>query len=210
MRGRGWRDYNLPTMAERNRPDDQEEDLEFDPLDPRAATRVAPRALEADLSQLPEAPPPVDRHAATKVVMQPTARLVVAKPLKIDFTEVLGKSREVAGAQKIGAHALEMGDFQSKYDKEALERAQAAPKFDMPSSIEDEARFQPVRVVEKRGRVWLRALIFVIVPTVLAVGAAFVYYNVKTSGKSEEFERLKKSDEAFRKAASEHEKEMAR
>lgn len=196
------------------RPQPEEDSLEFDPLDPHATTRVAPRsadAAEADLSEMPEAPPsPVDRQAATKVVAHPAARPVVAKPLKIDFTEVLGKSKEVAGAQRIGAHALEMGDFQSKLDKQALERAQAAPKFDMPSLLDDESRSHAVRVVEKRGGLWWRALILMLVPAVLAVGAAFAYYNWTTSGKSDELERLRKADESFRKAATEHEKDMAR
>ncbi|HEY3449277.1 MAG TPA: hypothetical protein VGK67_23175 [Myxococcales bacterium] len=200
-------------MVDQTKPDGQDE-LEFDPLDPNSATRVAPRGLAGtEVAPLPApAPaeaPTVDRHSATKVVATPVSR-PAAPPLKIDFAEVLGKSREAAGAHRIGAHALEMGEFQSKYDKQALERAQAAPKFDMPSALEDDERFQPLRVVDKRGSVWFRALLVVLIPAVLAVAGAFIYLSTKGGNSSEELERLKKADEAHRNRALEHEKEMAR
>ncbi len=194
------------------------DELEYDPLDPNSATRVAPNSLVgtevADLGTMPRAAapaaaPPVDRQAATKVVSTPPAR-PAPPPLQIDFGEVLGKSKEAAGAHRIGAHVLEMGDFQSKYDKQAMERALAAPKFEMPATLQDDERLKPVRVVEKRGNVWIRAALAVLVPALLAVGGAFVYRHLQASGNSEELERLKKADEIHRKAALEHEKEMAR
>ncbi|MGC4122358.1 MAG: hypothetical protein QM765_48810 [Myxococcales bacterium] len=193
----------------------EQDELEFDPLDPNSATRVAPRTsslggTEAPIpTSSPEPAPKVDRQAATKVVSTPVTR-PAAPPLKIDFAEVLGKSREAAGAHRIGANALEMGDFQSKYDKQALERAQAAPKFELPNTLEDDIRNQPVRVVEKRGSVWLRTLLVVLIPAVLAVGGVFIYLSLRASNGPDELERMKKADEIHRKAALEREKEMAR
>lgn len=217
MRGWGTGGYNRQAMSDPEKP--EQDELEFDPLDPNSATRVAPRTRASDGTQLAAVPgvgagaepAPVDRQASTKVVATPVTRpLKPAEPLKIDFQEVLGKSKEAAGARRIGAHSLEMGDFQSKYEKQALERAMAAPKFEMPNSLEDDERNQPIHVVEKRGSVWVRALLVVLIPAVLAVAGAFVYMSLKTTNSSEEMERLKKADEIHRKAALEHEKEMAR
>ena len=213
----------MATMAERPQPDEQEDSLEFDPLDPHASTRVAPRGT-AMTKVVGGAPESAGRRRTSETAVVETIRrdaetMVVAAeprpapkpppPLKIDFSEVLGKSKEAAGAKRIGAQALEMGDFQSKYDKQALERATATPKFEM-ATFDDEGRNKPIRVVERRGRFWLRALLFVVVPAVLAVGAAAIYLKVHNSGNDVELEKLHNADQAHRKAAADHEKEMAR
>ena len=80
----------------------------------------------------------------------------------------------------------------------------------MPNSLDDELRFQPINVVARRGNVWLRALLFVLLPAFIVVGVAYVYYAIRTSGQEGEIQRLHEADQLHRKAASDHEKEMAR
>ena len=206
--------------------DDEQDALEFDPLDPKAVTRVSGGQALTEVAAVDRSASTavVSREASTKVVSREASTKVVERPaapaappaqpklppLKIDFAEVLGRSREGAGARRIGAEALDMGEFQSKYQKEALERAAAAPKFDMSSSLDGELRGQAVRVVERKGRVWLWALVAILVPALLSVGATFLYYRMHTKDAAKELEALKKADEIHRRAAEEHEKEMAR
>jgi hypothetical protein len=141
----------------------------------------------------------------------PTKVVAPAKPLKLDFSEVLGSAGQVAGAQRIGAQALESEEFLSKYEKEAIGRAEAPPKFDLPSSLEHEVRSGAVRIVEERYRIWIWAVVALLVPALIAVGGVFVYYRIiRMHGVDKEVEALKKADQVHKKAAEEHEKELAR
>lgn len=168
------------------------------------ATQVADLAGESAAAELDDAELLRSLQQSTQVAPKPTA------PLKIDFTEVLGTSRDVAGARRIGAQALQMDDFQSKHEKQALERAQAVPKYDLPTSLDHEERGKAVRVVEHKGRFWLWALLAVLVPALVVTGGVFVAYKLRYSGADKDVEALKKADEIHRKAAAEHEKQMAR
>jgi hypothetical protein len=103
-----------------------------------------------------------------------------------------------------------MGDFQSKYDKQAMERALAAPKFEMPANAADDERLKPVRVVEKRGNVWNPRRAGGAGPRAPGGGRRVRLPAPAGERQLRGLERLKKADGIHRKAALEHEKEMAR
>lgn len=159
------------------------------------------------------------RDSATKVVARPAplgerTRIAVnpgqeAAPLNLDFSEVL-PSAQIAGAQRIGGESLASDEFMDKYDRQALDRAQASPEFSLPSSIERDAAASPVRVVEQKGRVWVWALAAILIPVVIAVIAVVVYLQINRGTGLVDLEKVRQAEEANRKAQIDHEKEMAR
>ncbi len=185
----------------------------FDDLDalPGGSTKVVPAQ--------PGTVPTGLRDSATKVVARPAplgerTRIAVnpgqeAAPLNLDFSEVL-PTAQIAGAQRIGGESLASDEFMDKYDRQALDRAQASPEFSLPSSIERDAAASPVRIVEQKGRVWVWALAAILIPAVIAVIAVAVYVQLNRPTGLVDLEKVRQAEEANRKAQTDHEKEMAR
>ncbi|MBI5546068.1 MAG: hypothetical protein HY901_19425 [Deltaproteobacteria bacterium] len=132
---------------------------------------------------------PQFRRGAIPVVSQPQS-----PPLELDFSEALGSTERVEGAQRIGAQALEFGEFQDKHEREALARAQAAPRFNLPSRIDREERAAGLRVVEERRQIWIWALLVLLIPTLLAVAGVFVYFQHRSASTAKEIEVLRNAD----------------
>jgi len=195
-------------------------------LDPRALFGEA-REGATQIGAVDEV---VDRHHeatfmgpepgnSTKVVARPAplgerTRIAInpgqpVAPLRLDFSEVL-PSGNIAGAQRIGGETLAADEFMDKYDREALNRAQEAPDFILPSSIDRDASSAAVRVVEQKGRVWVWALLAILIPTVLSVVGVAIYYQIRRPGSSVDMTKIKQADEAAKKALIDHEKAMAR
>lgn len=177
---------------------------------------------EAALQRLPavaeEAPSGLDAGSlfddvpAAPVRTDPTKGVAPQAPvrrdsgrLKLDFSEVLGPAISTAGAQRIGGQALEMDQFLSKQEKQAITRAQAVPDWKIASSIDQDIAASPVRVVEERKRIWVWAVVLLVVPAALALGGLYLYSRMKAAEAEQELIELRQAEEIHRKAAEERE-----
>jgi hypothetical protein len=192
---------------------EEEDPLEFDPFadpapepprPPPPATRgLSESALFGDVAPepQPEAEPPEPPPEPTRT----------RKPsLQIDFSEVLGPGRDVQGALRVGATSLDMGDFMTKEDRAALERAQTAPRASLPSTLEVDEFGSGVRVVAENKRVWVWVVAGVVLSVLIALGIVWGRFKHLQVKREQEIEELRRADEIHRKAAEQHEQQMLR
>ncbi|MGI5860554.1 MAG: hypothetical protein ACOX6T_00690 [Myxococcales bacterium] len=132
------------------------------------------------------------------------------KALQIDFDSLLGAGKAGRAGQKIGAAVLDTEQFMSKKDAEALERAKAAPKVSLPSSIDLEERIEGTRVVAESKRFWIWLVLIAIVPVIVAISGVYFYVQHKSSKMEQEIEELRRSEGLHRKAIEKREQELLR
>jgi hypothetical protein len=183
------------------KPDDP---YEFDPFadpEPAPAAKSTPAPARHDLAA----------ELFDEPVAGPAPKPVSAEPhkaLRLDFSDVLGSDREVRGAQRIGAGVLDTGEFLSKEDRAALERAAAAPRADLPSSIDLEQRMAGVRVVAESRRYWVWLVLLIAIPLVLVVGGVWTYVRIQQSRTERELKELRGTEETLRRDQQKREQQL--
>jgi len=178
------------------KPEEEDDPLEWNPFGaeagpPQPGTKPAPAAglRESELFD------------GTQVGAAPRRR-----SLQLDFSEVLPAER--GGPERIGASTLDMGEFQTRKEREALERAKTLPKADLPSSIDLEERAAGVKVVAENRRIWLWVVLGVLLFVGVVVGSVYGVSTWRQRNLALELEELKKADDIQKKALEEREKAL--
>ncbi len=178
-----------------------------DPLefDPSAETVVLPTpapqqkpADESAFDPFADEPPPSKGADATRID-RPSAAATQVGPapkksgsFKLDFSE-LGDEHEVRKSARGTSQVIDTQEFMSREEKEAMARAKAGPRGEMPSLIEAELRASPVRVVHENRSIWYWFAGVVLLLLIAAIATAAVISRNEDERVRREVEQLKAS-----------------
>lgn len=132
------------------------------------------------------------------------------KALDLDFSEVEGLDEQHRASRRPGAARMDPDSFLSRSEKEAMERARAAPRASLPNLIERDERSVGVRIVHRRRRYGVLLALGVALSALVVSAATWALSRWRAAATEREVQELRNPEALQRQREMEREKRIDR